>query len=460
MFKKIILSTAALACAGLLGSAQAQEAASLDDLLRIVQQGRAAEQREAQQREQAFLRDRNNQQAALQKARNDLAAEERTSEQLEKQYADNELEIGRKLEQYQERLGELNELFGVLQQVAGDTRSQVISSPVSLQVPGDRAGELKALIDKTATGTRLPKISEVRNLYAVLLQEMVEGGKVARFTAPVTQRGEAVDQEVVRVGMFQLVSDGKFLEYDVPAGQTKGQLLVLPSQPAGHFVSTAEEIQSADSGLVDFAIDPLRGQLLKLQGQNPTLGERVAQGGIVGYITLSLGALAVLVTILKFGYLMAVGSKMRSQIKDSTPRTDNPLGRVLQVYHDNRSVDVETLELKMDEAILKETPGLDRGNTFVKIVSVVAPLLGLFGTVTGMIQTFQAITLFGTGDPKVMAGGISQALVTTVLGLVVAIPTVLLHSFLSSRTKTLIHVLEEQAAGIIAVHAEKEGARG
>lgn len=457
MFKKIILSTAALACAAFISTAQAQEAASLDELLRIVQQGRAAEQKEAREREQEFLRDKNNQQSMLQKARNDLAAEERTSEQLEKQYADNELEIGRKLEQYQERLGELNELFGVLQQVAGDTRSQIISSPVSLQVPGDRAGELKALIDKTATGTRLPKIAEVRGLYSALLQEMVEGGKVARFTAPVTQRGEATEQEVVRVGMFQLVSDGKFLEYDVPAGETKGQLLVLPSQPAGHFLSTAGELQQAQSGLVDFAIDPLRGQLLKLQGQNPTLGERVAQGGVVGYITLSLGAIAVLVTIVKLVYLMAVGSKMRSQIKDGTPRTDNPLGRVLQVYHDNRSVDVETLELKMDEAILKETPGLDRGNTFVKIVSVVAPLLGLFGTVTGMIQTFQAITLFGTGDPKVMAGGISQALVTTVLGLVVAIPTVLLHSFLASRTKSLIHVLEEQAAGIIAVHAEKEG---
>jgi biopolymer transport protein ExbB len=140
------------------------------------------------------------------------------------------------------------------------------------------------------------------------------------------------------------------------------------------------------------------------------------------------------------------------------PREDNPLGRVLKVYADNKHVDMETLELKLSEAIIKETPRLQRFLLFLKIISVVAPLMGLLGTVTGMIQTFQAITLFGTGDPTLMAGGISQALVTTVLGLTVAIPMVLLHTIVSGRSRRIINVLQEQSAGIVAQHSEAENA--
>jgi biopolymer transport protein ExbB len=119
-------------------------------------------------------------------------------------------------------------------------------------------------------------------------------------------------------------------------------------------------------------------------------------------------------------------------------------------------VDVETLELKLDEAILKNTPALERFLTMIKVLAVVAPLLGLLGTVTGMINTFQAITLFGTGDPKLMANGISQALVTTMEGLWVAIPLTFLHALVASRSRSIINTLEEQAAGIVAVHAEKQ----
>ena len=126
----------------------------------------------------------------------------------------------------------------------------------------------------------------------------------------------------------------------------------------------------------------------------------------------------------------------------------------MQVYAKNKGVDAETLQLKLDEAILKEQPLINARIAFIKIISMVAPLLGLLGTVIGMIVTFQAITLFGTGDPKTMAGGISQALITTVLGLTVAIPTVLLHSIVDSRAKGILHVLTEQSAGMVAQHAE------
>ena len=116
---------------------------------------------------------------------------------------------------------------------------------------------------------------------------------------------------------------------------------------------------------------------------------------------------------------------------------------------------MEVLELKLGEAILKELPKFNSMLSFLKIISVVAPLLGLLGTVTGMIVTFQAITLYGAGDPKLMAGGISTALVTTVLGLVVAIPTVFLHTLVQSRAKRLTQILQEESAGMLSERAER-----
>ena len=133
---------------------------------------------------------------------------------------------------------------------------------------------------------------------------------------------------------------------------------------------------------------------------------------------------------------------------------NNPLGRVLKIHEDNPNMDLETLELKMSEGVMRETPKIEAGLTLLKIIAAVAPLMGLLGTVTGMIITFQAITIFGAGDPKAMAGGISGALITTVLGLLVAIPTVLLHTVVNGRAQRIIHILDEQTTGIIAEHTE------
>ena len=184
--------------------------------------------------------------------------------------------------------------------------------------------------------------------------------------------------------------------------------------------------------------------------------ERIQQGGFIGYVILVLGAIGLLIVIWRFFVLTALGARIRKQLRSEEPDTGNPLGRVMQACIDDRDKDVETMELKLDEAIAKETPRIEYGLSFIKILAAVAPLLGLLGTVTGMIQTFQAITLFGTGDPKLMAGGISTALVTTVMGLVVAIPLVLLHSYLSGKSNALIQILDEQSIGLVARHAERK----
>lgn len=431
-------------------SASEQPAVNLDELLERVRKGIETQGREFQQREAEFRKARDRQRSLLGDARARRANEEARSKRLEDQFKVNESQVNALQAELRDKLGNLNEVFGVLQQVAGDTRSVFQNSYISLQYPG-REKALNTLIKKAAEGTDLPTIEEIETLWYEMQREMTESAKIASFDTPVTlPDGTASSLRMTRVGDFNVVADDS---YYVIEGQRAKE---LPRQPPGRFTGTIDDLIDADPGeIVSFGLDPSRGQLLGIYIETPTFFERVDQGQTVGYITIVMGIAGIALIIWRWVVLFGVGAKVSLQIKDAKPRLDNPLGRVLQVYHDNKKVDVETLELRLDEAILKETPELEKHLTLVKLISAVAPLLGLLGTVTGMIETFQAITLFGTGDPKLMASGISQALVTTVIGLVVAIPCLLLHSVVSGISRRIIHTLEEQSAGIIAVHAEK-----
>jgi len=254
------------------------------------------------------------------------------------------------------------------------------------------------------------------------------------------------------VGLFNIVFEDGYLEY-----KEDGSVVELPRQPESRYLSSAIDLFEADEGPVEFGLDGTRGGILGLLVDTPTLAEKVDQGGAVGYSIIALGVIGLLIAIWRFLGLSAASRKVTAQLKSDTPRTDNPLGRVLAAYESNKNADTETIELKLSEAGLREMPGLTKGLLFIKVISVVAPLMGLLGTVTGMIQTFQVITLYGAGDPKLMAGGISQALVTTVLGLLVAIPMVLLHTIVSGQSRKVINVLQSQSAGIIAEHSERHG---
>jgi biopolymer transport protein ExbB len=260
-------------------------------------------------------------------------------------------------------------------------------------------------------------------------------------------------QEVTRIGAFNVVSDGKYLEF-IPE---TGRLVELQRQPPSRYTGRIGELASGTSGMYPMGLDPTRGQLLGLLVQSPSLMERIAQGKTVGYVIITLGFVGVLIAIWRILVLTSVSAKVSRQIKNiGDPNTNNPLGRVLSVFKGNSTIDIETIELKLGEAILRETPKFNSMLPLLKIISVVAPLLGLLGTVTGMIVTFQAITLYGAGDPKLMAGGISTALVTTVLGLVVAIPTVFMHTLVASRARRLTQILQEESAGMLAEHAESK----
>ncbi len=430
------------------------QAKTLDELLAIVRDGRRRDNAENQRRISEFRNARNRQSALLAQARADVVREEAESERLEAIFNANDLELGDLELQLAERLGAFGELFGVARQVSGDTRGQLSNSLVSAQFPAPE-GQMSRIdeLNEIATNKELPTMDQLRRLWVILQQEMTEQGKVARFTASVVDTdGDRQEEEVTRIGPFTAVADGKYLNYD-PAAQELGFLV---RQPAGSWLGAAGNLEDADSDeLVRAAIDPSSGAILGLLVQTPNLRERIDQGGVVGYTVIALAAVGLLMGFLRFFSLMGTSGSVRRQARNpGRPHKGNPLGRVLLAYEENQQVDAETLELKLDEAILKEMPKLESGLNTVKVLAGVAPLLGLLGTVTGMIQTFQAITLFGTGDPKLMAGGISQALVTTVLGLVAAIPLLLIHSLASGRARIVQQILEEQATGLVAARAE------
>ena len=437
---------------------------TLGDLLKNVEERRVVESREHVQRERDFLARRTNQQKMLDDAEAEKRREELRSERLETQFEENEIRIGNMSEQLDKRLGSLRELFGVLQQVAGDTRGVFEGSIVSAEYPG-RGEPLGELAAKMGSATQLASIEEMSELWEALQQEMNRTGEISRFTTTVNRLDGIKEQrQVVRVGAFNIVGEDGYLNYDIDVGA----LVDLARQPSSEFQSTAEDLFSADRGdMVPLAIDPTRGALLSLEVEKATLGEQVGsigkgfvdgQGGIMGAIIIWVGIVGVLLALWRLVDLSLVGRKVKQQRDNpDSPTDDNPLGRVLKVHEDIRGVDVETLDLKLGEAILQETPSITKFINIIQVISVVAPLMGLLGTVIGMIQTFQAITLFGTGDPKIMASGISIALMTTVLGLCVAIPTTLLHAILAQRSRSVTHVLEEQAQGLIAQHAEESG---
>ncbi len=430
--------------------AQDAEAAplTLDDLLDRVKRGRVMENRENKEREARFKRERDNQVALLKEAQAEVAREEKRSDALEKKFNENDIRIGDKEQQLADRMGEFGELFGVVRTVAGDTESAINSSLISSQYPGRTA-----FLRELAARKELPRIEELEQLWASLHEQMTLQGQNVRYTATIlTPDGEPSTGEAVRIGPFVAIAEGKYLRY-IEAGS---QLAELGRQPGSRYVSAAAEVEEAEEGtIVPAAIDPSRGAILSLLVQAPSLSERISFGGTIGYIIIGIAIIGILMALERIIVLSLVGAKVSSQMKKTDqPDSKNPLGRVLQAYKDNEAVDVETLELKLDEAVLKETPKLEARLATLKTLAAVAPLLGLLGTVTGMIETFQAITLFGTGDPKLMAGGISQALITTVLGLVAAIPIILLHSLANARSRGVVAVLEEQSAGMIARHAE------
>ncbi|MEC9410244.1 MAG: MotA/TolQ/ExbB proton channel family protein [Pseudomonadota bacterium] len=413
-----------------------------DTLIESAQQFTRYEQNFDQARLAAFKQDLASQERALQQARSLLAAEENRAEELRSQFSRNEEILTEKTEALRLRTGSLGEMFGVVRQVAGDLRT--ITSSSITRVDGT---ETPANLDALAESKALPDLGKIKALWQTLRQEASLSGDVAYLTAPVVQAdGSTAEENVVRLGAFTVIGTNNGGQYLI-ADEQLGALRPPYRQP-GEAAMLADWLDSTGIALV--GLDPSRGALLNIEAATPSIGERIQQGGTIGYIIIALGGVGLLIALWRLAALLQISAGMRRQLSDKlAAKDDNALGRVMIASLGDRT-DTELLEARLDEAVLRELPAIERGQSVIKLLAGIAPLMGLLGTVTGMIATFQAITAFGSGDAKLMAAGISQALITTVLGLVVAVPLLLLHSWVASRSRELVHILDEQSAGIIA----------
>ena len=424
---------------------------SLDDLMKLVQQEKLEQRAEFKQRESRFRREKNKQLNFLKQAQAELKNLEKIQNQLIEEYKKHEKQLVELEGELNIIKGTLGELFGVVRQTAGDLKGMVLTSITSAQIKG-RDKFLSLMVDRK----KLPNIHELRRLWLELQREMTELGQVRQFNDfVVLNNGDKIKKQITRVGGFNLVSEGRYLMYR----NETGQITELSKQPARRFLKSIDDLESATSTYSAFALDPSRGALLSVLLRVPSLIERIGQGGVVGYVIILLFFLGLGIVIYRWVILRREKEKIMQQIESVQPDEKTPIGRLRVAFEKHKHQDLETLELKLDEALLQSLPLFERGISTVKILAAVAPLMGLLGTVTGMILTFQSITLFGTGDPKLMAGGISQALITTVLGLCCAIPLLLLHNLISGQSKALIQILEEQTAGLIAKKIEISGQR-
>ena len=461
--KNLVKFTGLTATACLLGLTSnlvlSQNAASLSGLLDLVENDRIAESAEYVQRQQEFQQSANNQQQILDTTNDRIVEQEQTQSDLSDQFEANEIIIRDKRDILRDRRGDLNELFGTLQGVAGDFLSNFENSLISAQYPG-RSEFIEGFIAKAGSTIEQLNPEEIERFWFYMQQEVVESARVSKYNGDVAlPNGDTVNRSITRIGNFNVVSEGEYLSYDGDIGH----LQVLPKQPGSGMLSAASALERSTSGFTKVGIDPtggVGGQVMANLVNFPSVEEQVRNNsGPIGFIIIGVGIVGIFIGFLRLLILSLVSIKVRSQLKSDKPSKNNPLGRVLLVAESNPSADTETLELKLGEAILQETPALESMLTLIKMIATIAPLGGLLGTVTGMITVFQQITVYGAGDPTIMAGGISSALMTTVLGIVVAIPTIFMHTVVKSRADNIIHILEEQATGMIAQKAEQSANR-
>ena len=415
--------------------------ASLAELLDRVRNSAQLEARRAREREARFLAARERQEALLEEVRSARIAADREADRLQDEYEAGEERLADLETALAEQSGDLEELFSIVRQAATDVRTLVGDSLVSAERP-DRL----AVIDELAAPESVPDADDLRGFWLLLLDEMEGSGRVARFEAPVIgEGGEENIETVTRIGTFTAVSDGRYLRF-LPE---TGRLLALAQGPETTTPAETRAFENAAEPILPVAVDPSRGSILALMVQSPGLEDRVRQGGIIGFIILGIGAIGLVIAAERGVRLSWTRHVLDTALAGKGEHRD--LSALEAAARDpDLAHNPDGLAARFDEVITAASRRLHRGISTLSIFAAVSPLLGLLGTVTGMIETFQVITLFGAGDPRLMSGGISQALVTTQLGLCVAIPLLLLHSFVQGRANIIVGILDERSARLFA----------
>lgn len=422
--------------------------ASADDLATLDNKAKAEQQTENAHNQQRVALSAK-QRAALQAKRDQLTKQlaqiEQENAQLSDTFSANEEILAEKEKELQLATGSLGELFGVVRQAAKDVQLSYEGSLL-----GEQGKVFNATLDKVISTDTLPSLKLLNGLWHAMQYKVTTSSEVVSVTLPFVQ-GDGKKEQVnaLRIGDMALLTEQGYVKWDF-ARQQASSYLALPSDAP----TLASFQQDANQAML---IDPTRGVMLEQYAHKPTLMQRIDQAGVVGKVIIAILVIGLIIALVRGVRLMMTQQQISKQLKQpENPTDDNPLGRILNVYNKEKKQSVESLELRLLESILDEQQGLERGLSMLKLFAALAPMLGLLGTVTGMIETFQVITQFGNGDPKVMAGGISMALITTVLGLVAAMPLLLAHNILSNRAEVIRNTLEKQGVSLVARRAEIE----
>tara|TARA_B100000674_G_scaffold109761_1_gene81120 strand:+ start:2459 stop:3787 length:1329 start_codon:yes stop_codon:yes gene_type:complete len=405
----------------------------IKSLLEIVKENRDIYVSEDKVRLDKFVKLVSEREKLLQEAKNQLAAEQRRNKRLEETFETNEKTLAELEDSLQIKVGVLGELFGVTRQFAGELLASS-ENDVSFYEFTERPEILRRVGAK-----KIHNLQDFESLWLSYFDQMVAGSEIKTFKSSITlPNGENTSGEVTRYGLFNAVYNNKYLEPE----QSLNSFQLLTNQPESKITrSLRRHAKASDYRTV--SIDPTRGFLLSLYLDKPGWFERIAQGKSIGFIIVLIGLSGLIFASYKL-YLLSIYTK---EIADEN-NSESIIYRMNSVS--SKDLSPESKENVMDELIINYSSKVDWGNNWIKFFAAVAPLLGLLGTVIGMIETFQAITLFGTGDPKQMAGGISQALVTTMLGLIVAAPLLGFYTYLSEKSSSIVQFLEEKASYILS----------
>ncbi|EJL6982337.1 MotA/TolQ/ExbB proton channel family protein [Vibrio cholerae] len=418
-----------------------------NSLVQQATQEKAQQQQHNQQREAGFVQTAQE----LQAAKAELLAErnrlQKEADQLSSQFSDNENTLARLEETLRLETGSLGEMFGVVRQNAKELQSELDQS-----VTGVEPRAHQQSIDDVVAAKTLPSMAQLRGLWQAMSEEIRASGQVQTTEIQwLNGQGEMLTVPALRLGSLGLISEQGYVKWD-NARQQALSYQQLPSDfPTFSHIRTL-----VDGDVVTMKVDPSRGVLLEQLALTPTFSQRLQAGGVIGNVILVLLGVGLIIALYRGAILATLRQKIKAQLKNPEQPGNNPLGRILAVYNKEQQRSVEALELRLLEAVVDEQNHLETGLSMLKLLAALAPMLGLLGTVTGMIETFQVITQFGNGDPKVMAGGISMALVTTVEGLIAAIPLLLAHNILSAQAEAIRNILEKQGIGLVAQQAERD----
>ncbi|CAB1259288.1 MotA/TolQ/ExbB proton channel family protein [Vibrio cholerae] len=441
------LKKTTLALALSLPFAFASVANASNSLVQQATQEKTQQQQHNQQREAGFVQTAQE----LQAAKAELLAErnrlQKEADQLSSQFSDNENTLARLEETLRLETGSLGEMFGVVRQNAKELQSELDQS-----VTGVEPRAHQQSIDDVVAAKTLPSMAQLRGLWQAMSEEIRASGQVQTTEIQwLNGQGETQTVPALRLGSLGLISEQGYVKWD-NARQQALSYQQLPSDfPTFSHIRTL-----VDGDVVTMKVDPSRGVLLEQLALTPTLSQRLQAGGVIGNVILVLLGVGLIIALYRGAILATLRQKIKAQLKNPEQPGNNPLGRILAVYNKEQQRSVEALELRLLEAVVDEQNHLETGLSMLKLLAALAPMLGLLGTVTGMIETFQVITQFGNGDPKVMAGGISMALVTTVEGLIAAIPLLLAHNILSAQAEAIRNILEKQGIGLVAQQAERD----